>query len=130
MQEKQKERLKSMIESIDVPDGYTVVRVVTGLNDGSYVEIKEIEGSLKEGDLVLVPMVTNSNDSLTPGGMGGMPGGMGGMRTGGMGGMPGGMGGMRTGGMGGMSGGMRTGGMSGGMRTGGMSGGMRSSGNR
>ena len=96
MQEKQKERLKSMIESIDVPEGYTVVRVVTGLNDGSYVEIKEIEGSLKEGDVVLVPMITNSNDSLSAGGMGG--------------GMPGGMGGMRTGGMGGMSGGMRSGG--------------------
>ncbi len=108
MQKKQKERLKSMIESIDVPEGYTVVRVQTGLNDGSYVEIKEIEGSLKEGDLVLVPMITNTQSQMS----GGMPGGMGGGMSGGM---------RPTGGMGG--------GMSGGMRpTGGFGGGMRSSG--
>ena len=83
MQEKQKERMKSIIESLDVPDGYTVVRVQTGLNDGTFVEIKEVEGSLKEGDTVLVPVVINTNRSTQqatgmPGGMGsGMPGGMG-----------------------------------------------------
>lgn len=120
MQKKQKERLKSMIESIDVPEGYTVVRVQTGLNDGSYVEIKEIEGSLKEGDLVLVPMITNTQSQMS----GGMPGGMGGGMSGGM---------RPTGGFGGgMSGGMRpTGGFGGGTRpSGGSFGGNRQGGFR
>ncbi len=107
MQEKQKERMKSMIENLDVPEGYTVVRVQTGLNDGTYVEIKEIEGSLKEGDTVLIPVVVSNNQNAQ---QGGTPGGMGGGMPGG--GMPG--GGMSGGGMSG--GGMRQGGFSGGNR--------------
>ena len=87
---------------------------------GSYGIGFEIEGSLKEGDTVLIPVVVSSTEggAQSFGGMGGgMPGGMGGMRSGGM---TGGMGGMRPGGMtGGMSG-MRSGGMTGGYRQGGM----------
>lgn len=83
MQEQQKERMKSVIDSLDVPAGYTVVRVVTGLNDGTFVEIKEIEGSLKEGDTVLLPDVssansTQANQGFGMGAMGSMPGAMGG----------------------------------------------------
>ncbi len=97
MQKQQKERMKSMIDSLDVPDGYTVVRVVTGLNDGTYVEIKEIEGSLKEGDKVLLPVVSTGSQAQN-----GMPSGMGGGMPGGMGGgMPAGMGGGMSAGMGG-----------------------------
>jgi len=100
MREKMEERMKSMIEGLDVPEGYTVVRVQTGLNDGSYVEIKETEGSLKEGDTILIPVVISSADNTN---MQGMYGGMrGGMPGGGMpgGGMPGGMGAARQGSMG------------------------------
>ncbi len=97
MQEKANERLRSMIDSLDVPEGYTVVRVQPGLNDGSFVEIKEIEGSLKEGDTILLPDVTGSATAENAQRQG-MPGGMGGGMPGGMGGMPGGMGGGMPGG--------------------------------
>ena len=121
MQKQQKERLKGMIKSLDVPDGYTVVMVQTGLNDGTYVEIKEIKGSLKEGDTILIPAVVGNTGTQMQGGMAG--GGMYGGR------MPG--GGMTGGRMptGGMTGGrMPTGGMTGGrMPSGGMSGGMGTS---
>ena len=126
-----KKRMKNMIESLDVPEGYTVVRVQPGLNDGTYVEIKEIEGSLKEGDIISIPAVASMSDQMPQ--FGGMNGGSmmgGGMRPGGMmgGGMSGGMsGGMRTGGSsfggarsGGSFGGARSGGSFGGSRTGGM----------
>ncbi len=88
---KANERLKTMIENLDVPSGYTAVRVKTGLTDGTYVEILEIEGSLKEGDTILLPVVSNTASKNAV--QGGMPGGMGGM-----GGMPGGMGGGMPGG--------------------------------
>ena len=112
-----------MIKNLEVPDGYTVVMVKTGLNDGTFVEIKEIKGSLKEGDTILVPAVIGNSGSQMQGGMyGGMPGGR--MPTGGMpagrmptggatgvrmpsGGMPGGMGANRQG----YSGANRAGGM-------------------
>ncbi len=98
MQSKVNERLKAMIDNLDVPAGYTVVRVKTGLTDGTYVEILEIEGSLKEGDTILLPVISNTASEAAfqggmPGRMGGMPGGMGGMS-----GMPRGMGGAMTGG--------------------------------
>jgi len=99
MEKKNKERMKSIIDKLDVPEGYTVVRVQTGLNDGTYVEIKEIKGSLKEGDKVLIPVVVNNNPQGTQnssgasGGFGGgMPGGFGG-------GMPGGFSSNRSGGL-------------------------------
>ncbi len=99
------ERIKTMIENLDVPEGYTVVMVQTGLTDGAYIEIKEIEGSLKEGDQIVINVIASSNENSQqgqmPGGMGGaMPGGMGGFRNGGMPGGMGGMGGFRSGGMG------------------------------
>ncbi len=101
-------RMKNMLKNLDVPDGYTVITVQTGLSDGSFIEIKETDGGLKEGDTVLLPDTTasKSNDNQqTQGGMGmpgggGMPGGMpsgGGMPGGG--GMP--QGGNRGGSMGG-----------------------------
>ncbi len=99
-----KNREKSAMQKIDVPDGYHLVRVETGLSDGSFIEIKD--GDVKEGDTVLLPDITASSDSkdseqqgMLGGGMpgGGMPGGGGGMPGGG-GGMPGGGGGMPGGG--------------------------------
>lgn len=102
--DKTAERMKNMLSNMDIPDGYTAVRVETGINDGSFIEIKETEGSLKEGDEVLLPDITASSDSSSEqqqgmGAMGGMPGGMGGMPGGGMpgGGMPGAAGGNRSG---------------------------------
>ncbi len=99
------ERIKTMIENLDVPEGYTVVMVQTGLTDGAYIEIKEIEGSLKEGDQIVINVIASSNENSQqgqmPGGMGGaMPGGMGGFRSGGMSGGMGGIGGFRSSGMG------------------------------
>ena len=105
--EKANERMKTMLERLDIPDGYVAVRVQTGLSDGAFIEIKEVEGSLKEGDTVLLPDTTaaTTQTQRMPG-MGGMPGGMR---------MPGGMGGFSGGGM---------------QRTGGFSGGMNRQGNR
>ncbi len=100
---KQNERMKAMIESLDIPDGYKAVVVETGLSDENYIEIKQ---GLNEGDKVLLPDTTSSNSQNTMmpgmGQMGGMPGGM---PAGGMGGgMPSGMpaGGANRSGMGGM----------------------------
>ena len=106
--EKANERMKTMLERLDIPDGYVAVRVQTGLSDGAFIEIKEVEGSLKEGDTVLLPDTTAATTTQTP-----MMPGMGGM--GGMGRMPGGMGGFSGGGM---------------QRAGGFSGGMNRQGNR
>ena len=105
--EKANERMKTMLERLDIPDGYVAVRVQTGLSDGAFIEIKEVEGSLKEGDTVLLPDTTaaTTQTQRMPG-MGGMSGGMR---------MPGGMGGFSGGGM---------------QRTGGFSGGMNRQGNR
>ena len=94
------DRMKNMLESLDIPDGYKAVFVETGLSDESFIEIKR---GLAEGDVVLLPDATaaqsgNAMQGQMPGGMGamggGMPGGMGGMPSG----MPSGMDGMRTGG--------------------------------
>lgn len=99
-EDKAAERMKSMIENLDVPQGYTVVMVETGLTDGTYIEVKELDGSLKEGDEIVLAAVSASTNENTmnamPGGMGGgMPGGMGGGIP--SGGMPGVMGGNRQG---------------------------------
>lgn len=89
-------RIENMKKALDVPDGYTVVTVETGLSDGTYIEIKS---GLDEGDTVLLPDTSskteNSKDNqqqMPGGGMGGAPGGMGGAPGSGMGG-PGGGGG-------------------------------------
>lgn len=84
--------------SLDVPDGFEVVIVKTGLADDNYIEITS---GLSEGDIVVVPEIEIENNPF------GMFGGM----------MPGGM-------HGGMGGGMPAGGQ-GGNRTGGTPGGMR-----
>ena len=93
--EKANDRMKNMLSKLDIPDGYVAIRVETGLSDGSFIEVKEKDGSLKEGDTILLPDVTASSSEQTQqmqqgGMMGGMPGG--GMPGGGMpgGGMPGG----------------------------------------
>ncbi len=94
-QNKASDRMEAMIKNLDIPQGYTAVRVTTGLTDGTYIEIIEMEGSLKEGDEILLSAV---NTSAQPSATGNM------RSTGGMGGMPamGTMGGMPA--MGGMSG--------------------------
>jgi len=74
-----------------IPDGFTAVRVKTGINDENYIEI--VSG-ISEGDEIWIPgSSATTNTQQMPSGFGGM-GGMGGrMPTGGM---PGGMsGGMR-----------------------------------
>lgn len=96
--DKTQKRTENMLSKLDIPSGYTAVSVETGLTDGSFIEIKEKSGSLKEGDTVLLPDVTASSDKSSENqngmpGEGGMPGG--GMPDGG--GMPGG-GGNRSGG--------------------------------
>ena len=93
------DRLKNIMDSLDIPDGYKAVFVETGLSDESFIEIKN---GLAEGDVVLLPDTTASQSGNTMQGQ--MPGGMGPM--GGMGGMPAGMGGGMPSGM---SGGMRSG---------------------
>lgn len=99
-------------EKDTAPDGFKSIRVETGINDDSYIEIKS---GLEEGQEVRGPMTATGNDAT--GTAQSMQQGMSGM--GGMGGMSGGMGGM-SGGMGGgaRTGGARTGG--GGMSGGGM----------
>lgn len=80
------------------PEGYKTVSVETGINNGSFIEIKS---GLNENDIVYVtPSAGDSQQEMMPGmgGMqgGGMPGGGGGAPGGG--GMPGGGGGNRSGG--------------------------------
>jgi multidrug efflux pump subunit AcrA (membrane-fusion protein) len=76
------ERIKAMLEAVEVPEGYKAIIVETGLSDESFIEIKR---GLSEGDKVLLPDVTsNANSGQGMNGMprmGGMPGmsGMGGM---------------------------------------------------
>ncbi len=86
----------------EVPSGYTVVQVETGLSDDNFIEITS---GLSEGDTVLLPDVSASatSEEGMQGGMMGMGGGMpgGGMPGGGGGGMPGGGGGGMPGGGGG-----------------------------
>ena len=95
------------------PDGFKSVKVETGINDDSYIEIKS---GLDEGDEVRGAAMASGNDATgMPTMQQGMPS-MGGM-PGGMGGMPGGMGGARSGSS---MGGARSGSMSGGARSGGM----------
>ncbi len=99
---KENSRLQTMIDSLDIPEGYKAVIVETGLSDESFIEIKQ---GINEGDKVLLPDTTSTESGNTmtpgmgmPGAMGGMPGGMGGMPSGGMTGrMPSGSG--RSGGM-------------------------------
>ncbi|MBO7289479.1 MAG: HlyD family efflux transporter periplasmic adaptor subunit [Clostridia bacterium] len=88
MQNQAAERIKSMLESVEVPEGYKAIIVETGLSDESFIEIKR---GLSEGDKVLLPDATQSGGAA--GGMGGF-GGMGGMNR--MPGMTGGMGGNRN----------------------------------
>lgn len=99
-QKKASERMEAMIKNLDIPEGYTAVRVTTGLTDGTYIEIIDMKGSLKEGDEILLAAVNTAAQTNATGNMRSM-GGMGGM-SGGFGGMPSGMGGMPA--MGGMSG--------------------------
>lgn len=82
------------------PEGYKTVSVETGINNGSFIEIKS---GLSENDVVYVTPSSGDNQQQMMPGMGGMGGGGGGMPGGspGGGGMPG--GGNRSGG--GMSGG-------------------------
>lgn len=88
------DRLKNILNSLDVPDGYKAVFVETGLSDESFIEIKR---GLSEGDIVLLPDTTESkSDNVMQNQMRGGMGAMGGGMPGGMGGMPSGMGGMRT----------------------------------
>ncbi len=92
-QNKASDRMEAMIKNLDIPQGYTVVRVTTGLTDGTYIEIIDMEGSLKEGDEILLSAVSTASQPSAAGNMRSM-GGMGGMPAmGGMGGMPA-MGGM------------------------------------
>lgn len=79
------------------PEGYKTVNVETGINNGSFIEIKS---GLNENEVVYVtPSSGDEQQQMMPG-MGGMPGG--GMPNGGGGapggGMPGGGGGSRSGG--------------------------------
>lgn len=83
-------RSENMKKMLDVPSGYTIVRVETGLSNDTFIEIKS---GLSEGQTVLLPDATTSNTTTQQGMMGSFGGGM-------PGGMPGGM-------QGGMSGGMR-----------------------
>ncbi len=94
------DRLKSMMESLEIPEGYKAIVVETGLSDENFIEIKN---GLSVGDKVLLPDTTQSAGRMPAQGMmpGGMPGGMGGGMPGGMrGAMPGGMNGGMRGGMG------------------------------
>ena len=73
-----------MKKQLNVPKGFTVVRVETGLSDDTYIEIKS---GLTEGQIVLLPDTSQNNfnqQGMMGGGMpgGGMPGG--GMPGGGM----------------------------------------------
>ena len=94
----------------EAPDGYKYVTVETGEANDDFVEIKS---GLKEGDVIYVATVKNTQSTAqSPFGMsGGMRGGMSGMPGSGMqsGSMPSGMNSSR----GGMSGSMPSGGMSG-----------------
>ena len=102
-QQKQADRLENMKNQLDVPSGYTVVSVETGLSNDTFIEIKS---GLSEGQTVLLPDTTTSTQQGMMGMMGSMHSGMGGgMPSGG--GMPGG-GGMPSGG--GMPGGGAPGG--------------------
>ena len=91
-EDKNAARIENMKKQLEVPDGYTIVRVETGLSNDTYIEIKS---GLSEGQTVLLPDSTATQATTQQGMMGGgMPGGMGGGMPGGMGGgMPG--GGMR-----------------------------------
>ena len=100
---KMQARLENIKKQLDVPAGYTVVMVQTGLSNDTFIEIKS---GLSEGQTVLLPDSTASNQQGSMGMMGGfgamhsgMTGGMGGNR------MPSGMGGNRM--PSGMSGGAR-----------------------
>ena len=88
------ERIKAMLEAVEVPEGYKAIIVETGLSDESFIEIKR---GLSEGDKVLLPDVTQGSGNGMFGGMSGMGGRMPGM-SGMGGGMPamGGMGGNRS----------------------------------
>lgn len=80
------------------PEGYKTVSVETGINNGSFIEIKS---GLNENDVVYVTPSSGDDQQQMMPGMGGMPSG-GGMPGGGGapggGGMPGGGGGNRSGG--------------------------------
>ncbi len=73
---KLQERMKNMIESMDIPKGYKAILVETGLSDETFIEIKR---GLSEGDKVLLPDTTQSMQGGNFMGFGTMPGGMGGM---------------------------------------------------
>ncbi len=94
-----------LAKTLDVPEGFEVVRVETGLADDNNIEILS---GLSEGDIVVVPEIETGNNMF---GMFGamMGGGMRGGMSGGMGGSPS-SGGNRAGGMAGSS--NRAGGMS------------------
>ncbi len=86
-------RLENMKKQLDVPDGYTVVQVQTGLSNDTFIEIKS---GLSEGQTVLLPDTTASNAASQQGMFGNMSG-MGAMHSN-RGAMPSGMGGMTSGG--------------------------------
>ncbi len=70
--EKANERLKNMLSSIEVPEGYKAIFVTTGLSSESVIEIK---AGLTEGDKVLLPDTTVNTNPMQNmmGMMGGAP---------------------------------------------------------
>jgi len=70
--EKANERLKNMLSSIEVPEGYKAIFVSTGLSSESVIEIK---AGLTEGDKVLLPDTTVNTNPMQNmmGMMGGAP---------------------------------------------------------
>ena len=70
--EKANERLKNMLSSIEVPEGYKAIFVSTGLSSESVIEIK---AGLSEGDKVLLPDTTTNTNPMQNmmGMMGGAP---------------------------------------------------------
>lgn len=91
-------------ENDKAPEGFKTVKVETGIDNGSFVEIKS---GLNENDTIYVQKAAGDDQQqmMMPGMGGGMPGGGGMPSGGGGGGMPGGGGGNRGGG--GMPGGGR-----------------------
>lgn len=74
---KMQARLENMKKQLDVPSGYTIIAVETGLSNDTFIEIKS---GLSENQTVLLPDSTSSNTNTNAMGMmGGMSGAMGGM---------------------------------------------------
>ena len=57
-----------MPRGIEVPDGYRLVRVETGISNGSFVEI--VSGDIKEGDTVILTNTSTATSASSNQGMG------------------------------------------------------------